>query len=174
MFMRVINARLADHCESEDLLVDEQAGFRPRRSCADQLFILTEVLAERRNAKKKVAACFIDVRKAYDRVWRDGLWKALWQKGVRGRMWRVLRDYYKKVQSSVRLEGGNTDWFDVSVGVRQGCVISPILFDVFVDGLAREVKALGLGVELVVTDCRYSCTQTISSCSQTRKMISRE
>ena len=46
--MRVINARLADHCESEDLLVDEQAGFRPRRSCADQLFILTEVLAERR------------------------------------------------------------------------------------------------------------------------------
>ena len=146
VFMRVINARLADHCESEDLLVDEQAGFRPRRSCADQLFILTEVLAERRNAKKKVAACFIDVRKAYDRVWRDGLWKALWQKGVRGRMWRVLRDYYKKVQSSVRLEGGNTEWFDVSVGVRQGCVISPILFDVFVDGLAREVKALGLGV----------------------------
>ena len=80
--MRVLNARLAAYCESEDLLVDEQAGFRTGRSCADQLFILTEVLAEHRQAGKKVVACFIDVRKAYDRVWRDGLWKALWQKGV--------------------------------------------------------------------------------------------
>ena len=53
---------------------------------------------------------------------------------------------YKKVQSSVRLDGCNTEWFDVDVGVRQGCVISPLLFDVFVDGLAREMKALGLGV----------------------------
>ena len=134
------------HCEGEDLLVDEQAGFRPGRSCADQLFVLMEVLSQHREANKKVVACFVDVRKAYDRVWREGLWKALWQKGVRGRMWRVLKDYYKNVQSSVRLDGGNTDWFDVDVGVRQGCVISPLLFDVFVDGLARELKALGLGV----------------------------
>jgi len=89
----------------------------------------------------------IDVRKAYDRVWRDGLWRALWQKGVRGRMWRVLKEYYEKVQSAVRLDGGNTEWFDVDVGVRQGCVISPMLFDVFVDQLARKVKALKLGVE---------------------------
>ena len=107
---------------------------------------LSEVLAEHRERKQTVVACFIDVRKAYDSVWRDGLWKALWQKGVRERMWRVLKDYYKKVQSSVRLDGGNTEWFDVDVGVRQGCVISPLLFDVFVDGLAREMKALGLGV----------------------------
>ena len=73
-------------------------------------------------------------------MWREGLWKALWQKDVRGRMWRVLKEYYKKVQSAVRLDGGNTEWFDVNVGVRQGCVISPLLFDVFVDGLAREVS----------------------------------
>ena len=50
------------------------------------------------------------------------------------------------MQSAVRLDGGNTEWFDVNVGVRQGCVISPLLFDIFIDGLAREMKALGLGV----------------------------
>ena len=146
VFMHMVNARLATFCEGNDLLVDEQAGFRKGRSCADQLFILTDVLAKHRQEGKKLMACFIDIRKAYDRVWRDGLWKALWQKGVRGRMWRVLKGYYKKVQSAVRLEGGNTDWFDVDVGVRQGCVISPMLFDVFVDQLAREVRALKLGV----------------------------
>ena len=48
VFMRVLNARLAAHCEGEDLLVDEQAWFRVGRSCADQLLILTEMLAEHR------------------------------------------------------------------------------------------------------------------------------
>jgi hypothetical protein len=61
-------------------------------------------------------------------------------------MWRVLRHYYQNVQSAVKTDGGVTGWFDVDVGVRQGCVISPLLFDVFVDRLAREVKALRLGV----------------------------
>ena len=50
------------------------------------------------------------------------------------------------MQSAVKTEGGVTEWFDVDVGVRQGCVVSPLLFDVFVDRLAREVKRLGLGV----------------------------
>ena len=61
-------------------------------------------------------------------------------------MWRVLWQYYQNVQSAVMTDGGITDWFDVNVGVRQGCVVSPLLFDVFVDRLAREVKRLGLGV----------------------------
>ena len=113
---------------------------------AQTSFTLSEVLAEHRERKQTVVACFIDVRKAYDRVWRDGLWAALWEKGVRGKMWRVLRQYYQNVQSAVKTDGGVTEWFDVDVGVRQGCVISPLLFDVFVDRLAREVKRLGLGV----------------------------
>ena len=57
------------------LLGEEQGGLHVGRGCPDQLFILTEVLAGRRQLG----------RKAYDRVWRDGLLKALWQKGVRGR-----------------------------------------------------------------------------------------
>ena len=105
VFMRMVNNRLAQHCEAQVLQVDEQAGFRKGRCCADQIFILSEVLAQRRQANQKVAACFIDVRKAYDRVWRDGLWAALWQKGVRGKMWRVLWQYYQNVQSAVMTHG---------------------------------------------------------------------
>ena len=128
------------------MLVDEQGGFRKGRGCVDQIFVLTEVLAKRKQERKKTFLCFIDMRKAYDRVWRDGLWAALWRQGVRGRLWRFLRSYYSKVKSKVRLGRGETEWFHVDVGVRQGCVLSPVLFAIFIDRLAQEVKRLGVGI----------------------------
>ena len=115
------------------MLAEEQAEFRYGRACVDQIFILADIISTRRQAGKKTYTCFIDVKKAYDRVWRNGLWMSLWKRGVRGRLWRVIKDYYNKVESCVRLDDGNTEWFDINVGVRQGCVLSPILFDVFID-----------------------------------------
>jgi hypothetical protein len=147
VFTAMLNKRLAEFCEEKGLLVEEQGGFRRGRGCTDQLFVLTDLLAGRRQAGKRTYACFIDVRKAYDRVWRDGLMKTLWEKGIRGRAWRVIRSYYEDVKSCVRLQDGDTGWFGIDVGVRQGCVLSPLLFDLFIDAMAREVKALGLGVQ---------------------------
>ena len=88
---------------------------------------------------------FIDVRKAYDRVWRDGLWKRLWDAGVRGKMWRVLRAMYKETKSCVMVDGKQTDWFETKMGVRQGCVLSPILYSIFINGFAKALKESGVG-----------------------------
>jgi hypothetical protein len=63
-------------------------------------------------------------------------------------MWRMITNMYNKVESCVLVEGKATSWFGVEVGVRQGCVISPVLFSIFVDGLARKIKESGLGVEI--------------------------
>ena len=57
----------------------------------DILYTWAEVVRGRRGAGMKTYCAFIDVKKAYDRVWRDGLWKRLWESGVRGKMWRVVR-----------------------------------------------------------------------------------
>ena len=67
-------------------IVEEQGGFRPGRGTIDQLFVLTEILKSR--VGMSTYAAFIDVKKAYDTVWRQGLWKRLWDEGVRGKMWR--------------------------------------------------------------------------------------
>ena len=56
--------------------------------------------------------------------------KALWEKGIRGRAWRVIRGYYQNVKCCVRLDSVDTDWFDIGVGVKQGCILSPLLFPV--------------------------------------------
>ena len=88
------------------------------------------------------------MKKAYDTVWRDGLWKRLWEEGVRGKMWRVVKGMYETVQSQVLVGEEGTEWFEVETGVRQGCVMSPILFSFFINGLAREIKEKGKGIKV--------------------------
>lgn len=127
-------------------IVEEQGGFRPGRGTVDQLFVLTEILKTRTG--KTTYTAFIDVKKAYDTVWRNGLWKRLWDEGVRGRIWRVIKAMYNIVQSTVLVGEEKTEMFDLHTGVRQGCVLSPILFSLFINGLAREIKKKGIGVQI--------------------------
>ena len=58
-------------------------------------------------------------------------------------MWRVVKNLYAEVGSCVRLGEDKTDWFSLEVGLRQGCILSPVLFSIFIDGLAEEVKKIG-------------------------------
>jgi len=103
VFTNVLNNRLIKWSEENRILVEEQGGFRPERGCPDQIFILTETLRARR--QQKTFCCFIDVKKAFDRVFRDGLWVRAFEEGVQGKMWRVLKSIYAKVQSCVSVNG---------------------------------------------------------------------
>ena len=67
----------------------------------------------------------------------------MWVKGIKGKMWRVVKNMYNEVGSCVRLGEEKTEWFSLEGGLRQGCILSPILFSVFIDRLAREVKKVG-------------------------------
>ena len=64
------------------------------------------------------------LRKAYDTVWRDGLWVKLWDMGVKGRMWRVIKNMYEASRSANLLEGEKSAAFWVEQGVAHGCTIS--------------------------------------------------
>ena len=101
---------------------------------------------------KTTYCAFIDVKKAYDRVWRDGLWKRLFDVGVNGKMWRVVKEMYREVKSCVMVDGEQTEWFDTDMGVRQGCVISPILYSVFINGFAKQLINRGVGGVRVAVD----------------------
>ena len=85
------------------------------------------------------------MQKAYDTVWRDGLWLKLWDLGVKGRMWHVIKKMYEVSRSA---EGEKSTTFSLEQGVAQGCSLSPILFSVFVDDLLREVEKADLGIQL--------------------------
>jgi len=126
-YTSILNERLSNWVEQQAVLVEEQAGFRKGRSTIDQLLILIELIRNRR--PKKTYCAFLDIQKAYDRVWRQGLWFILHKYGIRGKLWRVLKNLYAKVESCVRLGKYCTDFFEILVGLRQGCLLSPMLFD---------------------------------------------
>ncbi len=81
----------------------------------------------------------MDLEKAYNRVDREALWSVLKIYGVGGQLLKGIQAFYKEANAYVRVQGKHTESFAV-VGVRQGCVMSPWLFNIFMDGCMREMK----------------------------------
>jgi len=140
LFEMLLNARLSAWVEKQRALCDEQGGFRSGRGCADQLFVLQEIFSDRRERGLETFAAFLDVKSAYDRVWRTGLWCRLHEVGIRGKPWRMLREMYRQMRRVVLVDGQRTEEFDVEIGLSQGSVPSPLLYSIFIDGLIRHLK----------------------------------
>ena len=84
---------------------------------------------------------FLDLEKAYDRVDRDAMWNVLRLNGIGGRLLQGVKSLYVDSKGCVRVVNEVSEWFPVRVGLRQGCVMSPWLFKLYMDGMVREVNA---------------------------------
>jgi len=104
------------------------------------------MVKDRKTRGLETHIAFLDIRKAYDTVCHEGLWKRLLDIGVEGRMARVIRNIYEVVESSVILGKELTEWFEVELGVRQGCTLSPLLFLIFVEGLSEKLRKSNIGI----------------------------
>ena len=104
VFCKILNNRLVQ-CLDKEALHEGQAGFRLNRGCMDNVYTLNEIVQGRLREEKKTFAFFLDIQKAYDTVWHDGLWYKLWDMGVKGRMWRVIKKMYESSRSVILLEG---------------------------------------------------------------------
>ena len=102
--------------DKEGALHEGQAGFRINRNYIDNnLYTVNQIVQGRLREDKKTYAFFLDIQKAYDSVWHDGLWYKLWDMGVKGRMWRVIKKMYESSKSVVLLEGEKSDTFTKGV-----------------------------------------------------------
>jgi hypothetical protein len=145
VFGSVIERRLSEWSEENRVIADEQGGFRRRRGTPDLIFILRETILMRRAQNLPTLATFVDARKAYDTVWREGIFVKLYNMGVRGKMWRQLQAMSAE-QSAIAV--WRTEWFHVARGVAQGAVESPWLYSCFVNGLADALERRGLSLQI--------------------------
>ena len=117
----------------------EQHGFRRHHECLQQIYTLMEACNYRKNKTNKHSwLLFIDFKKAYDSVWQDGLFYKLAEIGVGGNILKFIRSAYRQQTSVVRTRHGPTRSFKIGKGVKQGCILSPLLFSIFINDLLRN------------------------------------
>ena len=128
--------RLSDAIDT--ILRKEQAGFRPGVGCIDHIFTLRNIFEQCIEWNTKVHVNFIDLEKAFDSIHRDTLWKILLAYGCPEKIVSIIKLFYNNFTCSVIHKKKVTDWFSVRSGVRQGCVLSPMLFLVAIDWIMRK------------------------------------
>lgn len=146
VFSGIINKRIANYCELGDLFVDEQNGFREKRACVDHIFSLTSIIRNRFAESKDTFACFIDMQKAFDWVDRDMLFYKLLSYNIDGKIYKCIKSLYNHPLSCIKVNSYTTDWFETENGVRQGDSLSPTLFAIFINDLAKEINNLNIGI----------------------------
>ena len=92
-------------------------------------------LIEYFKSKRNKLYCFIDFTKAFDNVWRAGLWQKLLKHGINGKIITVIKNMYKQIKSCITVNGSTSGFFNCEKGVRQGRNLSPLLFAIHLNAL---------------------------------------
>ena len=119
-------------------LPDVQAGFRKGRGTRDQIANILWIIEKAREFQKNIYFCFIDYAKAFDCVDHNKLWKILQEMGITDHLTCLLRNLYASQEATVRTGHGTADWFQTGKGVRQCCILSPCLFNLYAEHIMRN------------------------------------
>jgi hypothetical protein len=152
LYNLVLNARIMTYLEDNDKLHDGQQGFRPGRSSIDNIYMLKTCLDARCQQKLDTYLLFVDIEKAYDTVWRAGLLYHLWQKGITGKMFRVLADMVDSTPAMVMYNGAFSRVMQPDMGWEQGDTLATTMFNVFIDSVLQQVWEEHEGIPVPVHD----------------------
>ena len=149
--MKVVERVIERRLRSKVVINDMQFGFRPGKGTTDAIFIVRQMQERYLEKKKDLWMAFVDLEKAFDRVPREVVWWALRSVGVEEWLVTVIRAMYEGARTAVRVKDGESDSFEVKVGVHQGSVLSPLLFIIVLEALSKEF-VMGLPWELLYAD----------------------
>ena len=130
VMLKILQARLQQYVNRE--LPDIQAGFRKGRGTRDQIANICWIFEKGSEFQKSIYFCLIDYAKAFDCVDHNKLWTILQEMGIPDHLTCLLRNLYAGQEATVRTGHGTTDWFQIG-RVRQGCILSPCLFNLYAE-----------------------------------------
>ena len=119
-------------------LPDVQSGFRKGRRTRDQITNICWIMEKAREFQKYIYFCFIVYAKAFDCVDHNKLWKILKEIGIPDHLTGLLRNLYAGQEATIRTGHGTTDWFQLGKEVRQGCILSPCIFNFYAEYIMRN------------------------------------
>jgi len=147
MYSGLLNNQLRYFLEVNEVLSEEQNGFRKGRSTTEHIFSLITLCKNRLRECKQTFCCFVDFQKAFDCVDRICLFTRLLEIGITGKLFNAIKSCYEHTTCRIRLHDYVSESFENNIGVRQGDSLSPTLFILFINDLAEEIKRSGIGVD---------------------------
>ena len=144
IILKVITERIKSRIRPE--MAKEQFGFVANSGTTNAIFTLNRIIENAIQVQKNVYLCFVDYEKAFDKVRHNELMNILKQIGVDGKDLRLIKNIYEMQRVALQLGGELTDWIDIKRGVRQGCVMSPDLFNIYAEIIMRNIEEEGIRV----------------------------
>ena len=163
-FLIIINQRLLNFVQKHNLIHKSQIGFLPNNRTTDHIFTLRTIIDKyvKNVSGGKIYACFIDFKKAFDSIWHKGLFIKLLENNINGNCYKLIRNIYMKSKCFIKLGTKRTKTFEYNRGVRQGCILSPLLFNLYLNELPKLLDQtpctdpIYLNTELKLTSLFYA------------------
>lgn len=150
VFTSILNKRLITYANTFNIIPEEQAGFREGYSTIDHIYTLYAMIQKQFSNNRKLYVAFIDYRKCFDSINRNALFHILESNGIQGNMLNMIKSLYLNVLTSVRNNGDYSEYFECPIGLKQGCILSPTLFSIFMTELSRVLNDEGKhGIQLL-------------------------
>ena len=168
VFEKILYNNLFSYLKENDLIVKNQSGFLPGDSCISQLLSITDDIykAFDGNPSLEARGVFLDMSKAFDKVWHEGLLHKLKCYGVEGKMYELLKNFLNDRKQRVVLNGQTSSWENVNSGVPQGSVLGPLLFLIYINDLPDGLQQSN--AKLFADDtCLFSIVSNLNETSET-------
>lgn len=140
LFTSVLTNRIEKWIEENKIIPDTQFGFRKGCSTVDAIFVLHNLIQHFIHNSLRLPCAFIDLKKAFDSVYRNALWFKLFHLGLDGKILVIFKSMYNIVKSCVKHCNTFSDFFDISIGLRQGQNNSPVMFSLFLQDLDKFLQ----------------------------------
>ena len=169
VMLKILQARLQQYVNRE--LPDVQVSFGKGRGTRDQVANICWIIKTAREFQNNIYFCFIDYAKAFDCVDHNKPWKILKEMGIPHSLTCLLRNLYAGQKAAVRSGHGTTDWFQIGKGVRQGCILSPCLSNLYAEYTTRNagLEDAQAGIKIAgrnINNLRYADDTTLMTESE--------